>query len=124
MTDTQPTTRRRYSAHLYLEAKPLGDYVAQCRMVPDTLKPDEEVLFALDLKRLFTLRQHIDVAIDRILDRQISDAICGDCDLCKNTRMVDVGKNGRPWTEHCPACHPKLEAAQRAFAEGRPPGGT
>ena len=28
----------------------------------------------------------------------------GHCETCGNTGLVDVEKNGRPWSEHCPDC--------------------
>lgn len=107
--------------NLSLEDRPIGEYVIDATMwFRDALDQDPE-RFVITFENAFTLRQHLDNAIDSLANRRTIDALCGSCDLCGNTRMVHPLRYGRPVAEHCPTCHPKIEAAKIAFKNGTPP---
>jgi hypothetical protein len=106
-------------AHLYLTDRPLGPYTAVLQVT--TFEGGESKQIAevdLDLKQLLVHRQHLDNAIDAIRDRQFSDAVCGHCEVCSDTRMATEERHGGPWSIHCPVCHPKLEAARAVLSTG------
>lgn len=106
---------------LSAEARGIGEYVADFRLFDHSDHEAEPLAFSLDLRGLETLRTHIDVAMDRLRERQLSDAVCGPCELCDNTRMIVTERHGSPWNEHCPTCRPRLDAANAALKAGRPP---
>lgn len=115
MTTSPPTT------HLSIEETLIGPYVARVRVFPldndhrGTLAAEYEV----SLRTLYSLRTHIDNAIDGLEHRRLVDAVCGDCSQCHNTRMVNVTRGGRDdWRDHCPVCRPKLLAFYAEHSAG------
>jgi hypothetical protein len=107
-------------AHVYLEDAPLGAYVAQVRVNEiDSLARETLAQFEVDLDDLYSMRLHIDNAIRSLEDRKLTDAICGVCEVCRNTRMANEETHHRgPVLIHCPVCHPKIEAVRETFKRG------
>lgn len=111
-------------AHLYLTDRPLGRYVGDLDVTVGRDHGGPQYKFEISLRELYTLRQHLDNTIHAIEDRQLTDAVAGDCEKCHNTRMVDKpGHGGRmiPQGDHCPVCNPKIEHVRKALREGHPP---
>lgn len=104
-------------ASISIDEDGLGDYTARVR-VTDTDSWDPHSEFSVSLDTLYTMRLHINNAIRGLEERRLRDAIAGSCDLCSNTRMVRVERHGRPVSEHCPVCRPKLDAALEALRHG------
>jgi hypothetical protein len=103
------------------EARPLGEYVADLRIRFHHDMETEALRVAMDLKDIEHLQQHLVNVHQALTDRQLADAICGDCETCQNVRMVDREKsNGRvsPRGFHCPVCKPKLDAAREVLKHG------
>lgn len=100
-----------------IDDRPIGDYVIDLDV--DLYDPEsnsgERFEFSLELDNALSLRQHLDNAIDSLFRRQMADLVCGDCEVCKNVRMVKgLGPGGtRDWIEHCPECKPKLDAMRQ-----------
>jgi phage FluMu protein Com len=94
-----------------IEDNMLGAYVATMQVTHWKDGKAERIRYQVPLNELRSMRLHLDNAIDGLHMRKIDDAICGDCQRCGNTRMVQVERHGRgDWTEHCPICGPKLNA--------------
>lgn len=54
-------------------------------------------------------------AVRVVEDRRVFDAAVGNCDRCRNTRMVTrPGPGGTPRQEHCPYCYERGRAAVEA----------
>lgn len=108
------------SAHIYLTDKPLGPYVGLMEISEPSGSGEYNLAYKgeVDIRLLMVLRQHIDNAIDALLHRQLVDAVCGDCEVCKNTRMATEERHGRPWSIHCPVCHPKILAHEEILSKG------
>lgn len=113
----------RLSAHVYLDDRPLGAYVADMDISVGHGPDAPRYAFEISLDELEGLRLHVQNAIDALRHRMLRDAIAGSCSKCKNTRMVDVVRHGRrtPGAEHCPICTPKIDAVINALREGHPP---
>lgn len=101
------------SASMSVESIDIGPYLARIRGWEDVTDTSTYFEYEVDLRVLRALRTLIDNAIERLTERQTKDAVCGDCKVCKNHRMVTVERHGNPWREYCPKCHPKLEAAEK-----------
>ena len=99
-----------------LDDRPVGPYEVDVRLF---LFDRGSVTFSIDAATARALRVHLDNALDRLAERAWSDAVCGDCDVCKNTRMTTEQRHGKPWTIHCPVCRPKIDAAEAAAAAKR-----
>lgn len=72
-------------------------------------------VYRIDLRNVEALHANITTSVlPSEHHRQLADAICGHCPECQDTRMVQrPGPGGvRDWTEHCPVCKPKLDAAE------------
>lgn len=109
---------------LSIEARGVGRYVANVRLWRlDDLAGDFEE-YAIRLDDIASLRVQLDNAADELVHRLWQDAVCGDCDRCQNTRMVDQAKPTDRMTNggyHCPVCQPKLLTATAARRAGHPP---
>ena len=95
-----------------IEDRMVGPYTARMRVVPDVLAGDS-VEYEINLSTIRSIRQHLDNAERSLMRRQIMDAVCGDCETCQNLRTVKVEKHGRPWTDSCPVCTPKIKQAEK-----------
>lgn len=111
------------NAHVYLEDRPLGAYVADMKVTIGRHDDPVEYGFQLSLDELEGLELHIKNALHALRWRMLRDAIAGDCRRCQNTRMVNKISGSREVHQgyHCPICTPKIEKVMSAIRAGHPP---
>lgn len=95
---------------------PLGEYLVDIQGWDNILDQDSTFSHTIDVDAIPSLIQHLDNAYRSLMERRVKDAVCGNCKLCGNTRMVNnppphVPK-GQSWSDHCPRCKPKLDKAR------------
>jgi hypothetical protein len=104
-------TERKSVSSIFLEAQPVGEYVVRFDVTEAGTDGRDRHEYVMDVREAERIRHSLDNAIDSIRSRQMVDLACGDCEVCSNTRMVQVEKTtgmGGKETIHCPVCHPKI----------------
>lgn len=97
------------------EATPIGPYTVRVYGCEEILNSEETRFeYEIAVKKAEDLITKLQLAVSSIKHRQLVDAVCGNCKLCENTRMVSEKRpNGQSnWIEHCPKCKPKIQKAR------------
>lgn len=97
--------------HLHAEADPHGYAVTVSTSVGmgEGYRREEFPMRDVDVPNFI---RNLQASYETVQRRRLVDAICGDCSMCGNTRMVtEKKKNGYDSIEHCPRCTPKIAHA-------------
>lgn len=103
----------RYATGASCDRRPQGNVELRLHFYEDGEPHLESVVISYE--EAFGLAKGLMGACESLADSRMRSVAAGDCATCGNRRMVNVERHGRPWTEHCPDCHPAFNAATPFF---------
>lgn len=101
-----------------MSPEPRGDGDIAIRFlthVPETSSEFERAEFVVTYDEAFRFAMNLMGMLRGLGDERMRNAVAGDCETCGNRRMVETEKHGRPWSEYCPDCRDRYDAATPAY---------
>lgn len=87
-------------------------YVSTPSENPD--RPEQQ-RFQLSFDEGWRLLQSLMGSLGYMSEQRMKNAVAGDCERCGNHRMVEIVKNVRPESVHCPDCYERYSGAMPAY---------
>lgn len=98
-------------------AAPDGSFIVEMLVTSDLDNPQDFVNhgFRMSYDAAWMLASNLLSQLRGEANKRMRNAVAGDCETCKNYRMISVVKNVRPEQVHCPDCYERYSAATPAY---------